>query len=162
MSSSALDRILVQYYGVKTPAEIAEELDIAPDEVIRRTNEMVGERDYLGEEAQFNLIMAQLRENVAFAMERLRSGEPSHRDVSGIMNAMTNAINKQMSALQLAQQRSSADVERVKAVYSRQLVEIVERAQKNLEERFSHLEPEFIEKELQEEILVIAAEVDAQ
>ena len=166
MEDSALDRTLIRQYGLRTPEEIGFELGIDAHEVMRRTEELLGERDYLQEEAQIKAIMAALQEVVTVGLNRIKSGEPSNRDISGIMNAITNGVNKQLSVLDRIHQRSQANLEQVHRRYAQELARIAEEAYNGFMQELVEDYPEIpigeLEARYQAKVIQVAAKHDSE
>jgi len=133
-----VDRFLVRHYGRLSPVELGERTGLDSVEVARRLERVLGERDFLGEEARVGVLLARLDALVGEVEERLPG--LSDRNLAPAVNAAAGAIGRVLRELRDLRERNAVDVERVNGVYAGVLVRVVERAFERLvgrlEERF--------------------------
>jgi hypothetical protein len=157
-----VDRVLLREYGRKSPKELEALTGVPAVEVAQRLERLLGERDFLGEDAAIRVLLHRLDLMVAEVESRL-SGV-SDRNVGAVVNAAAGAIGRQLRVLQDLRDRSRVDLERVQAVYAAELVRIVElsfeRLLGRLEERFPEVSADELRSEFESVILAVAAEVD--
>lgn len=158
-----VDRILIREYGRKSPAELEVLTGVPALEVAQRLERLLGERNFLSEDAAIRVLLFRLDSMVAEVESRL--SDVSDRNVGAVVNAAAGAIGRQLRVLQDLRDRSVVDLERVQGVYARELVRIVElsfeRLLGRLEERFEGVSADELRLEFESVILLVAAEVDA-
>jgi hypothetical protein len=146
-----VDRFLIRNYGRLSPVELSERTGLEAVVVAQRLERVLGERDFLGEEARVGVLLARLDGLVAEVEERLPG--LSDRNLAPAVNAAAGAIGRVLRELRDLRERNQVDVVRVNGVYAGVLVQIVERAFERLvgrlEERFGvdgvELRGEFLE-----------------
>jgi hypothetical protein len=157
-----VDRILIREYGRKSPQELELLTGVPALEVAQRLERVLGERDFLGEDARIGVLLQRLDGMVAEVESRM-SGI-SDRNLGSVVNAAAGAIGRQLKVLADMRDRSVVDLERVQSVYARELVRIVElsfeRLLGRLEERYPDIEGEDLRLEFEALIGVVAREVD--
>lgn len=157
-----VDRILVREYGRRSPRELEELTGVPALECAQRLERILGERNFLSEDAAIRVLLFRLDSMVAEVESRL--SDVSDRNVGAVVNAAAGAIGRQLRVLQDLRDRSVVDLERVQGVYARELVRIVElsfeRMVGKLSERFGDVDVDDIRKEFEETILVVAREID--
>lgn len=158
----SVDRVLLREYGRKSPRELELLTGVPALEVGQRLEKLLGERDFLGEDAAIRVLLHRLDSMVAEVEGRL-SGV-SDRNVGAVVNAAAGAIGRQLRVLQDLRDRSAVDLERVQSVYAQELVRIVElsfeRLLGRLEERFDGVSADELRSEFEVVIGLVAAEVD--
>jgi hypothetical protein len=159
-----VDRILIREYGRKSPQELEVLTGVPALEVAQRLERLLGERNFLSEDAAIRVLLFRLDSMVAEVESRL--GDVSDRNVGAVVNAAAGAIGRQLRVLQDLRDRSVVDLERVQGVYARELVRIVElsfeRLLGRLEERFDGVSADELRAEFESVILLVASEVDAE
>lgn len=159
-----VDRILIREYGRKSPAELEVLTGVPALEVAQRLERLLGERNFLSEDAAIRVLLFRLDSMVAEVESRL--SDVSDRNVGAVVNAAAGAIGRQLRVLQDLRDRSVVDLERVQGVYARELVRIVElsfeRLLGRLEERFDGVSADELRAEFESVILTVAGEVDSE
>jgi hypothetical protein len=159
-----VDRILIREYGRKSPQELELLTGVPALEVAQRLERLLGERNFLSEDAAIRVLLFRLDSMVAEVESRL--SDVSDRNVGAVVNAAAGAIGRQLRVLQDLRDRSVVDLERVQGVYARELVRIVElsfeRLLGRLEERFDGVSADELRAEFESVILLVASEVDAE
>jgi hypothetical protein len=159
-----VDRILIREYGRKSPVELEQLTGVPALEVAQRLERLLGERNFLSEDAAIRVLLFRLDSMVAEVESRL--GDVSDRNVGAVVNAAAGAIGRQLKVLADLRDRSVVDLERVQGVYARELVRIVElsfeRLLGRLEERFDGVSADELRAEFESVILLVASEVDAE
>jgi hypothetical protein len=159
-----VDRILIREYGRKSPVELEALTGVPALEVAQRLERLLGERNFLSEDAAIRVLLFRLDSMVAEVESRL--SDVSDRNVGAVVNAAAGAIGRQLRVLQDLRDRSVVDLERVQGVYARELVRIVElsfeRLLGRLEERFDGVSADELRAEFESVILLVASEVDAE
>ena len=159
-----VDRILIREYGRKSPVELEQLTGVPALEVAQRLERLLGERNFLSEDAAIRVLLFRLDSMVAEVESRL--SDVSDRNVGAVVNAAAGAIGRQLRVLQDLRDRSVVDLERVQGVYARELVRIVElsfeRLLGRLEERFDGVSADELRAEFESVILLVASEVDAE
>jgi hypothetical protein len=121
-----VDQKLISYYGSKTPAEIAEETGMTAIEVAKRTEQILGERDYLGEEAKVQVVISRL-DAMSAEVERRLPGM-SDRNIAAAVNSSAGALGRVLAELRKIREESRVDAEAITNRQARELVSIVEQA----------------------------------
>lgn len=159
-----VDRVLLREYGRKSPKELEVLTGVPAVEVAQRLERLLGERDFLGEDAAIRVLLHRLDSMVAEVESRLAG--VSDRNVGAVVNAAAGAIGRQLRVLQDLRDRSAVDLERVQMVYAAELVRIVElsfeRLLGRLEERFPDVSADELRVEFESVILQVAADVDGE
>ena len=123
---------------------------------------ILGERNFLSEDAAIRVLLFRLDSMVAEVESRLV--DVSDRNIGAVVNAAAGAIGRQLKVLSDLRDRSVVDLERVQGLYARELVRIVElsfeRLLGRLEERFPGVDGSDIQREFEETILLVAREFD--
>lgn len=157
-----VDRLLLREYGRKSPAELELLTGVPALEVGQRLERVLGERDFLGEDARIGVLLHRLDLMVAEIEGRLP--DLSDRNIGAVVNAAAGAIGRQLRVLQDLRDRSAVDLERVQRVYADELVRIVElsfeRLLGRLEERYPDIESDDLRSEFEGLIVTVAREVD--
>lgn len=157
-----VDKLLLREYGRRSPAELEVLTGVPAVEVAQRLERVLGERDFLGEDARIGVLLHRLDVMVAEVEGRLAG--VADRNLGAVVNAAAGAIGRQLRVLEGLRERSGADVERVQGVYARELVRIVElsfeRLLGRLEERYPEVSADDLRAEFEECVLVVAREVD--
>lgn len=157
-----VDRLLLREYGRRSPAELETLTGVPALEVAQRLERVLGERDFLGEDARIGVLLHRLDVMVAEVESRLEG--VSDRNLGAVVNAAAGAIGRQLKVLADLRDRSRVDLERVQSVYARELVRIVElsfeRLLGRLEERFPDVGMDDLRGEFEELIGVVARDVD--
>lgn len=163
MEANSIDQTLIRFYGVKSPEEIAEITGISAISVAKRTEEALGRRDYLGEAARIQLLMAKL-EGMADAIQQ-RLPDMSDRNVSAAVNAAAGAMGRVLGQLTKIQAANRVDLDTVNKRHAQEMVSIVERAGDRvfgeLAALYPNMEPDEIQQRFRDNILAVAREVDA-
>lgn len=158
-----VDRLLLREYGRRSPQELEVLTGVPALEVAQRLERVLGERDFLGEDARIGVLLHRLDGMVAEVESRLAG--VSDRNLGAVVNAAAGAIGRQLRVLADLRDRSVVDLERVQSVYARELVRIVElsfeRLLGRLEERFPDVGVEDLRSEFEGLILSVAADVDS-
>lgn len=157
-----VDRLLLREYGRRSPLELETLTGIPAHEVGQRLERILGERDFLGEDARIGVLLHRLDLMVAEIEGRL--SDLSDRNIGAVVNAAAGAIGRQLKVLADLRDRSKVDIERVQRVYADELVRIVElsfeRLLGRLEERFPEVESDDLRSEFEGLILLVARDVD--
>jgi hypothetical protein len=157
-----VDRLLLREYGRRSPQDLEVLTGVPALEVAQRLERVLGERDFLGEDARIGVLLHRLDGMVAEVESRL-SGVKD-RDLGGVVNAAAGAIGRQLKVLADLRDRSKVDLERVQRVYADELVRIVElsfeRMLGRLEERFPGVDADGLRSDFEGLILLVAREVD--
>lgn len=144
MRESAIDSLLVQYAGIKTPNDIADMTGLTPEDVVRRTQEIL-DRVTLTEEQLFAKMLFQMQEQIAEMAQRVPKAvdEDAARlsnTLAGLSGRVLKAQEDRRKALATGQ-NSERD-----AAYARSLVMLVELATYGLleyvTEQYPEIEPE--------------------
>lgn len=157
-----VDRLLLREYGRRSPAELEVLTGVPALEVGRRLERVLGERDFLGEDARIGVLLHRLDVMVAELEGRLAG--VSDRNIGSVVNAASSAIGRQLRVLEGLRERSVVDVERVRNVYALEFVRVVElsfeRLLGRLEERFPGVSGDDLRSEFEECVLLVAREFD--
>jgi hypothetical protein len=157
-----LDQRLISMYGNKSPKEIGELVGLSPIEVAKRTEEILGERDYLREDAKVQILMNRL-DSLSAEIES-RVPEMSDRNLSAAVNSAAGALGRVLAELRKIRQESRTDIEAVTNRYAREMVTIVEASFNQmlgrLVERYPEESPDSLRAEFQEIILAVAKGYD--
>jgi hypothetical protein len=157
-----LDQRLISMYGNKTPTEIAELVGLSPIEVAKRTEEILGERDYLREDAKVQILMNRL-DSLSAEIES-RVPEMSDRNLSAAVNSAAGALGRVLAELRKIRTESKVDLDAVNNRAAREMVVIVEKALQrsigSLAVRYPEIDGAELELELQGHIRDIAREYD--
>lgn len=97
MRESAIDSLLVQYAGIKTPNDIAEMTGLTPEDVVRRTNEILGSIMLSPEQLVAKNIF-QLMEIASAQFERF--SRASDEDVARLGNTAAGAVGRIQGAVE--------------------------------------------------------------
>ncbi len=163
MRESAIDSLLVQYAGIKTPNDIAEMTGLTPEDVVRRTQEIL-DRVTLTEEQLFAKMLFQMQEQIAEMAQRVPKAvdEDAARlsnTLAGLAGRVLKAQEDRRKAL-AAGQNSERD-----AAYARSLVMLVELATYGLleyvAEQYPEIEPEQLKAKFGELLNQAALEIQA-
>lgn len=157
-----VDQKLITGYGNKTPTELAEETGLTPIEVAKRTAELLGERDYLAEDARISVLVNRL-DSMAAEIERRLPGM-SDRNVATSVNAAAGALGRTLKELRELRRESKVDLEALQNRYAQTMVSIVEasfnRMLGRLAERYPDQDPMELQAEFQGLILEVSKEYD--
>jgi hypothetical protein len=157
-----VDRLLLREYGRRSPAELELLTGVPALEVGQRLERILGERDFLGEDARIGVLLHRLDLMVAEIEGRLP--DLSDRNIGAVVNAAAGAIGRQLKVLADLRDRSRVDLDRVQQVYADELVRIVElsfeRLLGRLEERFPEVLVDDLRSEFEGLILLVARDVD--
>jgi|SRR5690606_15498201 dGTP triphosphohydrolase len=159
MRESAIDSLLIRYAGIKSPNDIAAETGLEPEDVARRTQELL-DRVTLTEEEVFAKLMFQMQEQIAKMAERVEnaSNEDAARlsnTLAGLAGRILKAQDDRKKALEKGENRERD------AVFSRSLVMLVEMATYGLLEYVAQEYPEIEPQPLKQkfgELLANAAQ----
>lgn len=164
MEANSIDQTLIRFYGVKSPEEIAEITGISAISIAKRTEEALGRRDYLGEAARIQLLMAKL-EGMADEIQQ-RLPDMSDRNVSAAVNAAAGAMGRVLGQLTKIQAANRVDLDAVHSRYADEMVRIVEasynRQLGKLAERYPDVPQEDLEAEFHELVLTVSREADSE
>lgn len=159
-----VDRLLIREYGRRSPRELEELTGVPALECAQRLERILGERNFLSEDAAIRVLLFRLDSMVAEVESRLP--DVSDRNVGAVVNAAAGAIGRQLRVLQDLRDRSVVDLERVQGLYAAELVRIVElsfeRLLGRLEERFPEVSADELRLEFESVIVQVAGEVDAE
>ena len=157
-----VDRLLIREYGRKSPRELEVLTGVPALEVAQRLERLLGERNFLSEDAAIRVLLFRLDSMVAEVESRLV--DVSDRNIGAVVNAAAGAIGRQLRVLSDLRDRSVVDLDRVQGLYARELVRIVElsfeRLLGRLEERFEGVSADELRAEFESVILLVASEVD--
>jgi hypothetical protein len=157
-----VDQLLITAYGNKTPQQIAEETGMTPMEVAKRTAEILGERDYLGEDAKVQVVISRL-DAISAEIER-RMPSFSDRNIAAAANASAGALGRVLAELRKLREESRVDLDALSNKYAQTMVAIVEasfnRLLGALQERYPDADPLDLQAEFQGHILEISKEYD--
>jgi hypothetical protein len=157
-----IDQKLISYYGSKTPTEIEELTGIPAAEVMKRTQEILGERDYLGEDAKVQVVISRL-DAISAEIER-RMPSFSDRNIAAAANAAAGSLGRVLAEMRKIREESKVDLEAITNRQARELVSIVESAMQrsigSLKARYPEIDAAALEAELQGHIMDIAREYD--
>lgn len=157
-----VDRLLLREYGRKSPRELEVLTGVPALEVAQRLERLLGERNFLSEDAAIRVLLFRLDSMVAEVESRLV--DVSDRNIGAVVNAAAGAIGRQLRVLSDLRDRSVVDLDRVQGLYARELVRIVElsfeRLLGRLEERFEGVSADELRAEFESVILLVASEVD--
>lgn len=159
-----VDRLLIREYGRKSPRELEALTGVPALECAQRLERILGERNFLSEDAAIRVLLFRLDSMVAEVESRLV--DVSDRNIGAVVNAAAGAIGRQLKVLGDLRDRSVVDLERVQGLYARELVRIVElsfeRLLGRLEERFPEVSADELRAEFESVILLVAGEVDSE
>jgi hypothetical protein len=157
-----VDQKLITGYGNKTPAELAEETGLTPIEVAKRTAELLGERDYLAEEARIAVLVNRL-DSMSAEIERRLPGM-SDRNIATSVNAAAGALGRTLKELREMRKESKVDLDALQSRYAQTMVSIVEasfnRLLGRLMERYPAEDPMELQGEFQALMLEVSKEYD--
>lgn len=157
-----VDQLLITAYGNKTPQQIAEETGMTPMEVAKRTAEILGERDYLGEDAKVQVVIQRL-DSMSAEVERRLPGM-SDRNIAAAVNSAAGSLGRVLAEMRKIREESKVDLEAITNRQARELVSIVESAMQrsigSLKARYPEIDAAALEAELQGHIMDIAREYD--
>jgi len=157
-----VDRLLLREYGRKSPRELEVLTGVPALEVAQRLERLLGERNFLSEDAAIRVLLFRLDAMVAEVESRLV--DVSDRNIGAVVNAAAGAIGRQLRVLSDLRDRSVVDLDRVQGLYARELVRIVElsfeRLLGRLEERFPGVSGDELRLEFESVIVQVASEFD--
>jgi hypothetical protein len=158
-----VDQKLISGYGSKTPAELAEETGMTAIEVVKRTQEILGERDYLGEDAKVQVVIQRL-DSMSAEVERRLPGM-SDRNIAAAVNSSAGALGRVLAELRKLREESRVDLDALSNKYAQTMVAIVEasfnRMLGALQERYPDADPLDLQAEFQGLILEVSKEYDS-
>jgi hypothetical protein len=157
-----VDQKLIAFYGSKTPTEIAEETGLTAIEVAKRTEQLLGERDYLSEDAKVQVVIQRL-DTISAEIER-RLPSMSDRNIAAAANASAGALGRVLKELRELRKESKVDMDALSARYAQTMVSIVEasfnRLLGRLMERYPAEDPMELQGEFQALMLEVSREYD--
>jgi hypothetical protein len=157
-----VDQKLIAFYGSKTPTEIAEETGLTAIEVAKRTEQLLGERDYLSEDAKVQVVIQRL-DTISAEIER-RLPSMSDRNIAAAANASAGALGRVLKELRELRKESKVDMDALSARYAQTMVSIVEasfnRLLGRLMERYPAEDPMELQGEFQALMLEVSKEYD--
>lgn len=160
---NGVDQKLIRWYGVLTPEQIAKETGLEADYVAKRTQELLGTRDYLGDAARVNALMTRMETAAAELESRLP--EASDRNASAIGNSIGGLLGRSLGELRKLRDETRDDADAVRASYAKMLVAIVEAAfyktKADLAELYPDLASEEIDTVFNSNLKQISAKYDA-
>lgn len=124
MSETAVDALLLRFYGSKTPEEIAEITGIEAIDVAKRTAEILGRRDYLAEDAKVRLLIGKLESMVAEIESRM--SDMKDRDLAPAINSARSAIGTVLKELRDVRKENKVDVDAISVSMGRTIGEVVD------------------------------------
>lgn len=159
-----IDSLLIRYYSVKSPEEISVITGIPAMEIAKRTEEALGRRDYLGEAAKVQTILARMEAAAAELESRLP--DASDRNASAIGNSIGGLLGRALGELRKVRQETRIDLDAVHSRYADEMVRIVEasynRQLGKLAERYPDVPQEDLEAEFHELVLTVSREADSE
>lgn len=161
---SGIDQKLINYAGVLTPVQIAEILGIDPQDVAKRTLEVLNSIDIFTVEQMRAKQMIMLNQLIAEALNRLPTA--SEKAAPALMNATGGNIQRAIKELGEIEARAQENHSKLENAYARRMADIVARSFDRYLGRLGVLYPEIDPTELatgfQETILQIAREIDEE
>lgn len=121
--ASKVDSLLIRYYGNKSAEEIEELTGIPAMDVAKRTLEVLGKRDPLGEDARVQVLIIRL-ETMAEEIQK-RLPEMSDRNVSAAVNSASGALGRVLKELREVRKESKIDVTAISETMGRILAELI-------------------------------------
>ena len=120
-----LDTKIWKRLGIKSAKKIADELGLKPTEVAQRTRELLEGVDALTLQQQRMKIMVDLQTVVNETIRRARNAE-DERNIAGLYNSATNAMKAVLTQLNLLEDKSSAEIDRLNELRVKALVRLME------------------------------------
>jgi len=163
MRESAIDSLLVQYAGIKTPNDIADMTGLAPEDVVRRTQEIL-DRVTLTSHQIYAKAMFQLQEIISDQRDAVKGAAPE--DVARVGNTAAGAIGRMVKLTQDLEAMANKDASEQKEVMGRVLANLVDKAMQRaigeLKQRHPEIETEQLGGILETHLIEIAAEMDSE
>lgn len=159
---SNADSLLIRYYSIKSPKEIAEITGIPEMDIAQRTQKLLGERNYLSEHSKVNAILFRMETLMAELEDRM--ADASNRDVAAIANSAAGLAGRMVAEMRKVREETKVDADAAKNQYAMELVKIVERAFDRtfgeLKALYPEIEGEVLRETINNNILEIAREYD--
>lgn len=163
-NEGAIDSLLVRFAGVKSPNEIAEMTGIAPEDVARRTAEILNSIDFLSIQQKRAKTMIVLEEIVAEVLGRIP--DATDRNASGMLNSLRGTASTLLKELERMEIAEREDQQAQLGAYTRRFVEIVQRSYDRaigeLSAKYPEAGTEDITNIVNERILEVSREYDLQ
>lgn len=125
-----LDTEIWKRLGIKSAKKIADELGLKPTEVAQRTRELLEGVDALTLQQQRMKIMVDLQTVVNETIRRARNAE-DERNIAGLYNSATNAMKAVLTQLNLLEDKSSSEIDRLNELRVRELLKLVDSSVKS-------------------------------
>jgi hypothetical protein len=163
MKESAIDSLLIRYAGVKSANDIAEETGLEPEEVLRRTQELLD---------RVTLTFPQRRAKAIFQLDEItaemagRYKRADDENLARLGNTAAGAIGRVLGELRALEKDAKEHEEEQAAAMGRVLATLVDRAMNRaigeLKQRHPEIETGVLSEIVESHLIEIAAEMDGE
>lgn len=147
-TDARIESYIYKHIGKKSAREMATDLGVNPEEIIRIKNEILNSVDVLTLEVQKAKLLRSLQELADDAQERSKSVQ-DERNYSGMVNAAAGAIDKLLKELNRMSKQDSDAVETLNQMRVKELLRLMDvvvfKSVKGISERYDTPEEELIQ-----------------
>ena len=163
MRESAIDSLLVQYAGIKTPNDIADMTGLTPEDVVRRTQEILDRVTLTNAQRRAKLIF-QLDEITAEMSSRYKTAKDE--DLARLGNTAAGAIGRILGELRALEKDARENELEQEQAMGRILASMVDKAMQRaigeLKARHPEIETDNLGKIVESHLVEIALEMDSE
>lgn len=163
MRESAIDSLLIRYAGIKSANDIADMTGLEPEDVVRRTSEILDTVSLTFPQRRAKAIF-QLDEINAEMASRYKSADDEN--LARLGNTAAGAIGRVLGELRAIEKDAKEHEDEQKEAMGRILANLVDKAMQRaigeLKQRHPEIETESLAKVVETHLVEIAAEMDAE
>lgn len=163
MRESAIDSLLIRYAGIKSPNDIAAETGLEPEDVARRTQELLD---------RVTLTFPQRRAKAIFQLDEInaemasRYKNAANEDLARLGNTAAGAIGRVLAELRAIEKDAKEHEAEQQEAMGRILANLVDKAMNRaigeLKQRYPEIETDSLGEIVETHLIEIAAEMDAE